>query len=70
MRRPYLPIVDLGAADYLCLDLSKPSKSGEYAIHWWHCGTAQRRVSESFSRWLKQLVESGGEPFWWATATR
>ena len=70
MRLPYLPIVDLGAADYLCLDLSKPSKTGEFAIHWWHCGTAQRRVSESFSRWLKQLVESGGEPFWWATATR
>jgi SMI1/KNR4 family protein SUKH-1 len=70
MRQPYLPIVDLGCADYLCLNTSQPKKNGEFPVWWWHCGVPQRRVADTFLRWLKQIVEAKGEPYWWAVGAQ
>lgn len=65
MVRPYLPVVDLGCGDYLALDTERPGKGGEYPLVWWYGGEAKRRVAESFSQWLKRLIEGAGHPYWW-----
>jgi len=65
MTRPYLPVVDLGCGDYLALDTSKASRSGENPLIWWYQGEPKKRVAESFASWLKRLVEHEGEPYWW-----
>ena len=70
MSQPYLPVVDLGCADYLCLDTRQAKKGGEFALWSWHCGVLERRVADTFLRWLKQLVEAKGEPFWWAVGAQ
>ena len=70
MSQPYLPIIDLGCADYLCLNTSQPKKGGEFPLWSWHCGVPERRVADTFLRWLKQIVEAKGEPFWWAAGAQ
>jgi hypothetical protein len=65
MIRPYLPVVDLGCGDYLALDMAKETKGGERAIVWWYGGEVRKKVADSFGAWLKKLVETGGQPFWW-----
>ena len=70
MHSRLLPIVDLGSADYLCLDTSQQKRGGEFTVYWWHCGDGERRVADTFGRWLKRLVEAQGEPFWWAVGAQ
>jgi hypothetical protein len=65
MTYPFLPAVDLGCGDYLALDMSKASRSGENPLYWWHGGEAKRKVADSFSGWIKRLVELGGQAYWW-----
>jgi hypothetical protein len=65
MNFPYLPIVDLGCGDYLALDMAKETKGGEHPLVWWFGGEPKKKVADSFVAWLKRLVESGGQPFWW-----
>ena len=65
MTRPFLPIVDLGCGDYLALDMSKSNRAGEHPVYWWYGGDVKKKVADSFALWLKKLVESSGEPYWW-----
>jgi hypothetical protein len=65
MTRPFLPVVELGCGDYLALDTSRPSRSGEFPLFWWFAGQPRRKAADSFAQWLRKLVEGGGEPFWW-----
>lgn len=66
IRKPYLPVVDLGCGDYLALDISRATKSGETPLVWWYGGEVKKKVAESFALWLKKLVELKGQPYWWA----
>lgn len=65
MVRPYLPVVDLGCGDYLALDMARESKTGEHPLVWWYGGEVKKKVADSFVAWLKRLVETQGQPFWW-----
>ena len=65
MNRPFLPVVELGNGDYLAMDTSRASKSGEYPLYWWFEGEAVKKVADSFGQWLRKYVEASGEPFWW-----
>ncbi|MCO5165719.1 MAG: SMI1/KNR4 family protein [Planctomycetes bacterium] len=65
MVRPYLPVVDLGCGDYLALDMARETKTGEHPLVWWYGGEVKKKVADSFVAFLKRLVESNGQPFWW-----
>jgi len=65
MTRPHLPVVDLGCGDYLAVDMAKETKGGERPVVWWYAGEVKKKVADSFGAWLRKLVESNGQPFWW-----